>query len=350
MTVLYDTIPTPAADLDLSIKNTFVHASLALPTLARTQSCPDPAPLRRTASVSQPKPILEESTSCDASCEASPKANCEASPKADGSDIDTPRVCRTPEPEPGTPDNTPLAVPPAYMLLCASALAHAAGQATTPLAYTTPSAIPSQEQINAAMMQMRQGPMMPQMPMMQQSTQQVPLMNMLQPQQMHPSQTNPYGYMNAPVDPTSQFMPMDVHVMQPAQPPNFFQVPQTGAYEAGEWQGWSEGDYEWDEQNGYRRRRHRRNRRKDPVQPEAGPKVFVGGLNPMTTTESLRKYFEAFGTVLDVAILSDGETKKSRGFGFVEFEGDIPEGILDREHMIEQRRCGVRRYEYAPAY
>merc|ERR1719171_3481323 len=168
-------------------------------------------------------------------------------------------------------------------------------------------------------------------------------MNMIQ---MHQGQTDQYGYMNV--------APMDVHVMQPAQPHNPFQVPrevpQSGAYEAGEWQGWSEGDYEWDEQNGYRRRRHRRNRRKDPVQPEAGPKVFVGGLNPMTTTESLRQYFEAFGTVLDVAILADGETKKSRGFGFVEFEGDIPEGILDREHMIEQRRCGVRRYEYAPVY
>jgi len=181
--------------------------------------------------------------------------------------------------------------------------------------------------------------------MMPQAMQQVPLMNMLQ---THPSQTNQYGYMN--VDPASQFAPMDVHVMQPAQPPNPFQVPQSGAYETGEWQGWSEGDYEWDEQNGYRRRRHRRNRRKDPVQPEAGPKVFVGGLNPMTTTDSLRQYFETFGTVLDVAILADGETKKSRGFGFVEFEGDIPEGILDREHMIEQRRCGVRRYEYTPVY
>jgi len=70
----------------------------------------------------------------------------------------------------------------------------------------------------------------------------------------------------------------------------------------------------------------------------------------MTTTDTLREYFEAFGTVLDVAILADGETKKSRGFGFVEFDGGIPEGILDREHMIENRRCGVRRYDYAPSY
>merc|ERR1719281_2071504 len=65
------------------------------------------------------------------------------------------------------------------------------------------------------MMQMQQGAMMPQM-MMQQSTQQVPLMNMLQ---MHANQTDQYGYMNAHVDQTSQFVPMDVHVMQPAQPP-----------------------------------------------------------------------------------------------------------------------------------
>merc|ERR1719482_1184140 len=112
--------------------------------------------------------IFEESTSCDASCEASPKA--------EGSDIDSPRGCRTPEPEPGTPDNTPLAVPPAYMLLCASALAHAAAQ------QCQPGAMPTQQTDavhQAPMMQIQQGAMMPQM-MMQQSTQQVPLMNMLQ--------------------------------------------------------------------------------------------------------------------------------------------------------------------------
>jgi hypothetical protein len=176
---------------------------------------------------------------------------------------------------------------------------------------------------------------------------QVPLMNMFM---MYPNQANQFGYMNAPADQTPQLISNNVHVMQPAQPPIPFEVPQSGAYPQSEWQGWSEGDYEWDEQSGYRRRRNRRNRRKEPVQPDAGPKVFVGGLNPMTTTDSLRTYFEEFGKVLDVAILADGETKKSRGFGFVEFEGDIPAGILDREHMIEQRRCGVRRYDYAPVY
>jgi hypothetical protein len=345
MTVLYESMGLPEAShskeaLDLSIKNTFVHASLALPALARTQSCPAPAPLARTSSVTQPPAtIREESTSYDASCEASPKA--------ESSGDDTPRVCRTPEPEPGTPDNTPLNVPPAYMLLCASALAHAAAQATPPLAYSpAPAAMQPSGEMQPMQTLAQQGPMMQPGPMMQQPMPQVPLMNMLM---MHPNQ-NQFAYMNAPVDQTPQFMSADVHVMQPAQPPNPFEVPHAGAYQQGEWQWWSEGDYEWDEQNGYRRRRRRNRRRNDLVQPESGPKVFVGGLNPMTTAESLRKYFEDFGTVLDVAILADGETKKSRGFGFVEFDGDIPEGILDREHMIEQRRCGVRRYEYAPTY
>jgi len=341
MTVLYESIPTipsPSKEaLDLSIKNTFVHASLALPALARTQSCPGPAPLQRTSSVSLPAPIREEPASGDAT-------SCEASPKAESDGEYSPRVPGTPEPEPGTPDSTPLNVPPAYMLLCASALAHAAAQATTPQAYA---AVPAaMQQSNGMQMQpVQQMPMMQQGPMMQQPVPQVPLMNMLMMQQ--PTPMNQFAYMNAP---TAQFAPADVHVMQPAQPPNPFEVPQAGAYPTGEWQWWSEGDYEWDEQNGYRRRRRRNRRKNDPVQPESGPKVFVGGLNPMTTTESLRKYFEEFGTVLDVAILADGETKKSRGFGFVEFEGGIPDGILDREHMIEQRRCGVRRYDYAPTY
>jgi len=70
----------------------------------------------------------------------------------------------------------------------------------------------------------------------------------------------------------------------------------------------------------------------------------------LTTSASLRAYFEAYGEVLDCAVLADGTTKKSRGFGFVEFANEIPAGVTDRDHVIEQRRCGVRKYEYTPAY
>jgi len=65
----------------------------------------------------------------------------------------------------------------------------------------------------------------------------------------------------------------------------------------------------------------------------------------MSTSASLRKYFSKFGRVIDCAVLADGNTKRSRGFGFVEFGDHLPEGIY-REHVIDQRRCGVREYSY----
>ena len=55
------------------------------------------------------------------------------------------------------------------------------------------------------------------------------------------------------------------------------------------------------------------------------------------------RYFAQYGRVLDAAVLADSETKRSRGFGFVDFAGEIPAAVLEQEHVIEQRRCGVRK-------
>jgi hypothetical protein len=84
--------------------------------------------------------------------------------------------------------------------------------------------------------------------------------------------------------------------------------------------------------------------RRRATREEVGRKVFVGGLNPTTTTEDLRNYFSDFGTVTDSCVITDATSKTSRGFGFVEFEGKIPEGLLEKQHIIDQRRCGVREY------
>lgn len=46
--------------------------------------------------------------------------------------------------------------------------------------------------------------------------------------------------------------------------------------------------------------------------------IFVGSLSFKTTEEELRKEFEAFGEVSSVKIIEDRETRKSRGFAFVE--------------------------------
>jgi RNA recognition motif-containing protein len=48
-------------------------------------------------------------------------------------------------------------------------------------------------------------------------------------------------------------------------------------------------------------------------------KVFVGGLSWGTGDASLREAFEKFGGVDDAKVVSDRETGRSRGFGFVTF-------------------------------
>jgi len=46
--------------------------------------------------------------------------------------------------------------------------------------------------------------------------------------------------------------------------------------------------------------------------------IYVGNLAYRTTEDDLRQQFERFGTVSRVDIISDRETGRSKGFGFVE--------------------------------
>jgi len=46
--------------------------------------------------------------------------------------------------------------------------------------------------------------------------------------------------------------------------------------------------------------------------------IFVGNLDFSTSEEDLRQAFEAYGQVERVSIMTDRDTGRSRGFGFVE--------------------------------
>ena len=46
--------------------------------------------------------------------------------------------------------------------------------------------------------------------------------------------------------------------------------------------------------------------------------IFVGNLNFNTSEDEVRQLFEAYGQVDRVSIMTDRETGRSRGFGFVE--------------------------------
>jgi RNA recognition motif-containing protein len=77
-------------------------------------------------------------------------------------------------------------------------------------------------------------------------------------------------------------------------------------------------------------------------------KVFIGGLPPNTTEEDLRNYFGTYGRVATADILVDQDTRKSRGFAFVVFDGPVPDVVLCREHVFHGRSCGTRMYGEAP--
>ena len=48
-------------------------------------------------------------------------------------------------------------------------------------------------------------------------------------------------------------------------------------------------------------------------------KVFVGGLAWATDNQGLGEAFEQFGEITDARVITDRETGRSRGFGFVTF-------------------------------
>ena len=48
-------------------------------------------------------------------------------------------------------------------------------------------------------------------------------------------------------------------------------------------------------------------------------KIFVGGLSWNTDEESLTSHFTKFGNIEEAKIITDRETGRSRGFGFITF-------------------------------
>lgn len=62
-----------------------------------------------------------------------------------------------------------------------------------------------------------------------------------------------------------------------------------------------------------------------------GNKLFVGGLSWNTDDHGLRAAFESHGTVTDAKVITDRETGRSRGFGFVTFSnGDEAQSAIEQ--------------------
>ena len=53
-----------------------------------------------------------------------------------------------------------------------------------------------------------------------------------------------------------------------------------------------------------------------------GKKLYCGGLSWDITDESLRAAFEPFGSISEAKVITDRDTGRSRGFGFVSFDSE----------------------------
>ena len=51
-------------------------------------------------------------------------------------------------------------------------------------------------------------------------------------------------------------------------------------------------------------------------------KVYVGNLPYTVTEDEIKEFFNDCGTVDDIRIITDRETGRSKGFGFVSFEDE----------------------------
>lgn len=70
-------------------------------------------------------------------------------------------------------------------------------------------------------------------------------------------------------------------------------------------------------------------------------KVFVGGLAWETQKETMKKYFEQFGDILEAVVITDKSTGRSKGYGFVTFrEADAAmRACVDAAPVIDGRRA-----------
>ncbi len=81
------------------------------------------------------------------------------------------------------------------------------------------------------------------------------------------------------------------------------------------------------------------------MEPEQFRKVFIGGLSYKTDDETLKTYFEKYGDLVDHVVMKDGQTGRSRGFGFVTYSDSfmVDELMKNRPHIIDGRQVEPKR-------
>ncbi|CCE66289.1 hypothetical protein TPHA_0P01310 [Tetrapisispora phaffii CBS 4417] len=73
-------------------------------------------------------------------------------------------------------------------------------------------------------------------------------------------------------------------------------------------------------------------------------KMFIGGLNWETTEDTLRDYFNKYGSVVELKIMKDNNTGRSRGFGFLTFENaSSVDEVVKTQHILDGKVIDPKR-------
>ncbi|XP_037073800.1 LOW QUALITY PROTEIN: RNA-binding protein 38-like [Pollicipes pollicipes] len=72
-------------------------------------------------------------------------------------------------------------------------------------------------------------------------------------------------------------------------------------------------------------------------------KIFVGGLPYHTTDKSLREHFEVYGEIEEAVVITDRQSGKSRGYGFVTMadKAAAERACKDPNPIIDGRKANV---------
>lgn len=74
-------------------------------------------------------------------------------------------------------------------------------------------------------------------------------------------------------------------------------------------------------------------------------KLFVGGLHPSTTDVHLRDFYSQWGEIVDVVVMKDQPSGKSRGFGFVTYAeaSSVDAAQAARPHEVGGKQIDCKR-------
>ncbi|CAL8098770.1 unnamed protein product [Calicophoron daubneyi] len=89
----------------------------------------------------------------------------------------------------------------------------------------------------------------------------------------------------------------------------------------------------------------RRNSENNDRRTEQFRKLFIGGLTPQTTETMLKEFYSQWGEIVDVVVMKDPASHRSRGFGFITYkEPDMVDAAqANRPHEIDGKIVEAKR-------